>query len=93
MRRAMSPTELLVLSSMPSRRWRSGPTCSGEQAARIEGGEQLLHAEQGVDFSGREPDAGEFVALNAGVDVVGARVAVADDGYLHAFLEITQVAV
>ena len=58
-----------------------------------EGGEQLLHAEQGVDFAGREPDTGQFVAFNAGVDTVAAGVAVTDDGYLHALAQIAQVTV
>jgi len=63
----------------------------GEQAAGIEGGEELLHAEQGVDFAGREPDAGKFVTFDTTVDVVCSGIAVADDGHLHAFPEIAQV--
>lgn len=65
----------------------------GEQTAGVEGGEKLLHAEQGVDFAGREPDAGEFVALDAGINAVGARVAVADDGNVHAIAQVPDVAV
>lgn len=65
----------------------------GKQAAGVEGGEQLLHAEQGVDFAGREPDAGEFVAFDAVVDAVGAGGSVAENGNVHAFLEVAQIAV
>lgn len=65
----------------------------GEQTAGVEGGEKLLHAEQGVDFAGREPDAGEFVALDAGINAVGTRVAVADDGNVHAIAPVPDVAV
>jgi hypothetical protein len=39
-----------------------------EQAAAVQVGEQVLHGEQGVDFFGAEPQAGQF---ELGAEVVG----------------------
>lgn len=64
----------------------------GKYSAGVEGGKQLLHAEQGVDFPGGEPHAGQRVAFDAAVDAVAAGSTVADDGNAHSVAQIPQIA-
>ena len=55
----------------------------GQNAAGVESGEQLLHAEQSVNFASREPDAGQFVAFDAAVDTVRVSLAIMNDWHIH----------
>ena len=59
-------------------------------------GEQVLHGEQGVDFRGVEPQAGQF-ELAAGravafIVAVAAGVAVPGDGRVEAIAQVFEVA-
>ena len=66
-----------------------------EQAAGVEVGEQVLHGEQGVDFFGREPEAGQFVRAGGGLrevlEAVAARHAVMDDRCVESVAQVGEV--
>jgi hypothetical protein len=68
----------------------------GQNAASVQPGQQLLHGQQGVNFGGREPQAGQFVRVKVrrvgGCELVATKVAAVDDGVVQAFTKVLQVA-
>lgn len=66
-----------------------------QQAAGVKVGEQMLHGQQGMDFLGGEPQAGQFVLRSdrerLAVDIT-ARFTVPNDGCVEAIAQVFQIA-
>ena len=72
------------------------PDVGAEQAAAVEVGEQVLHGQQGVDFFGAEPQAGQFElgaeVVAGGVEAVAALFAVEDHRRAEGVAHVAEVA-